>query len=417
MFSWAKPELSLCKRTVEGIAPALAALALLWLVLAVLTPASAQASLPWKIHLYAIPFVDGTGIFAFTGDISNICQDGKITFTAEFLGSPTTFPGDYDPVKGIYTGVLNSFFPPDTNIYKASLKAVCVSPVVGKLETDRIIFTRYYYDKNSAMPTPIISDDQLAEMELNSSSLSRSHFIIVMDAHAVPDILPTGVEPIGRPYSFRASGGTSVTDNKTPLKIFFQDTFLGGASPLTLRIFEWNSPSNSWIDTGNHSLRVPLLGFPHLNKPADKFSTYILASTPQWCDSFTSDIGLEDSQNMMRTAGKLQLEIDAASGSATSTPFTPTLPLLGWQTVSTSANVPTGTNLKVSVLSQAGQVLKANVTSGQSLNDIDRKLHPSLKLQVQMTTLVSGTTPELLDWCLLANVVNSEVFLPLVVKP
>jgi hypothetical protein len=281
---------------------------------------------------------------------------------------------------------------------------------------DPIPFRRYHYENNQQDDTHILSRDNLAELTLSKNSLNGDqHYIIVMDTNALPSGLPIGVKDIGLlPYSFSASGATSQSNKDMILQLYYLDNFLGGANPLTLRIFEWDAPNDAWVDAENQNLSAPVGNFPNLNKATKKFTAYILGSTPRWCDSFTSNIGLETLNSVRRDAGALKLNPAATTGTATSKPYTPTLPLKAWQSVTYTPKTPDDTNLIVRVLGQNNQVLKSKVKPGQSL-DIDPDLHPSLKLQVEMSTTSPGTSPELLEWCLLADVTD-EVYLPLVIK-
>jgi hypothetical protein len=420
MSNWTKFKLRLSSRLIWGAINSIS-LALVFLGLAFVVPmaTSAQrpfappqisllADIPWSIHLYASPSSDGTGLTAFTGKTADICKNGRLTFFAD-TGVPTPFPGTYKPDEGFYSGSLGGFFPAGTAPEQGFLDVRCELDNGDKLISDHpIIFWRYYYN---GVEIDLPSDDHNAILRLFTNSLVGPHYIIVMDTNGLPGGLPVGIQAIGLPYSFRASGAVFDSINTMSLDLYYSGTILGAADPLTLRIFEWDAPNDTWTDTGNQTLST--LQGSRLNKPATKFTTYILGSTPRWCDSFTSGIGLETLNGIIRTAGTLHLNANA--GTAIGKLYTPTLPLRAWQSVSYTANIPAGTNLIVSVLSQNNQVLKPNVTSGQSLADIDPGLHPGLKLRVEMSTTLPGTTPELLEWCLLADVTD-EIYLPLVFK-
>jgi hypothetical protein len=431
MFGWREFQFSLSGKLIAvAITPILLALIFLSfaLVMPIITSAqeplppsqiSLQTESPWNgIHLYASPDSPptGRGLFAFTGKTPNLCQNGKVEFRPELLGVPAPFEGIYDLDEQTYSGYHNNFFKdPYTKTQVGKLKVECVLSNGDKLVAGPIIFWRYTYT-GPAIEVP--SDDGNAVLGLSSNSLSGDRYVIVMDANGLPDPLLPGVKDVGlRPYSFRASGLTAASNNDMYLDLYYLNSFLGGADPLTLRIFEWDAPNHKWADTGNQSLQVPVNGFPHLNKLTKKFTTYVLGSTPRWCDSFTSGIGLETQNGITRDTGAetLKLNASATTGTATSKPYIPTLPMLAWQSVSYTSNTPAGTQLTVSVLSQNNQVLKANVTSGQSLADINPLTYPRLKLRVEMSSTSPGTSPELLEWCLLADVTN-EVFLPLVLK-
>ncbi len=375
---------------------------------------SPQTDLPWNIHLYASPTSpDGVGLWAFTGETSNICQ--KVTFNAEFLGVPTPFAGAYDPDENIYIGFLDSFFAPGTDTQVGSLEVVCDLATGDRLVTNPIIFTRYHFD-GTEMTIP--SDDGRAKLTLNSNSLNPSHYIIVMSTNALPTTLPLGVKAIGLPYSFRTFVTTPHSDGPMLLNLIYQG-LLGQEDPLTLRILTWDVATKSWLDSGDQGLSV--LGEARLNKTTAQFTTYILGSTPRWLDSFTTGIGLATKDNIKRipVEGKLTLDTISGTGLVTGTaislPYTPTMPIRTWQTVSYTANIPAGTSLAVSVLGQNYEILKANVTPGQSLTGIDPALHPSLSLRVDMST-TSTSSPELFDWSLLVEPAYEQVYLPIIIR-
>ncbi len=378
---------------------------------------SLQTDYPWTIHLYAspaspsptIPPTGDRGLYAFAGKTTTRCKNGKVTFNAKFLGVPTAFEGIYNSDANLYSGFLDIFFDPVTNTQVGELQVVCDLPDGDKLVAGPITFWRYYYTPTQTIEVPSAGSNAI--LTLFPNGLTAPSYIIVMDANGFPDVLPVGVKAIGLPYSFRASGLIFESNNNMDLVLRYSDSLLGGADRLTLRILEWDAPNDTWADTGDQTL-LPSVD-PRLNKPTKKFTTYILGSTPRWCDSFTSGIGLEPPNGIRRDAGTLKLEDTATTGTATSKPYTPTLPLRAWQSISyTTANTSAGRSLSVSVLSQDNQVLKANVHSGQSLSGL---LHPSLKLKVEMSTTSPGNSPQLLEWCLLADVTD-EVYLPIVIK-
>jgi hypothetical protein len=377
-----------------------------------------QTEIPWSIHLHAIPASPptGRGLFAFAGKTPDICrnakgEEGKVTFLAELLGVPTAFDGIYDSDDSNYSGFLDNLFDSGTHTQVGELKVGCFLPNGDILGTSEIVFWRFHY---TGTLTAIPSEDNNAILTLFPTSLDNPHYVIVMDTNGLPDKLPAEVQPISPPYSFRASGGATESDGPMSLELYFSDTILGEADPLTLRIFEWDAATDTWVDPGNQAL-LTLQG-TRINKPTTKFTTYILGSTPQWCDTFETNLGLETSSMVKRVGGRLKLEDSALSGTATSTPYTPTMRIRAWQTVSYTTEITAGTSLTVSVLSLDNEVLKVDVLPGHSLSDIDPELHPSLRLQVEMSTASPGTSPELLVWCLVAEPAIYVVFLPVVIK-
>ena len=376
---------------------------------------STQATLPWSVHLYVTPFSPptGRGIFAFAETTTNDCQDGEVTFNAEFIGAPTPFEGKYEAANQWYLGRLDSFFNAGTNTQIGTLNVQCNLSNGDKRVSPTIKFVRRYYP-NDGSEVDVPSDDGNALLRLFSASLNNPHHIVVMDANGLPAALPNGIQAIGLPYSFRASGTTFASDQNMSLSLFYSTITLGKADPLTLRIYEWDTV-NGWLDTGTHNLSTLQR---QVNKATTKFTTFILGSGPKWQNSFTSSGGVESMVNLFRNpiSESLQLSTNMLTGTGISTPYTPTLTLKSWQAVSYNAKIPANTTLNVSVLSKDGTVLKSNVPSGESLSDIDPIKYPSLKLRVEMTSTSSSISPELLDWCILAQTTSPTIYLPLVIK-
>lgn len=369
----------------------------------------------WLVHLYASPGSDGLGLWAFTGKVADICEE--VEFIAD-RGSPAPFDGEYSPGEGIYSGFHNNFFIDTTDIQSGTLEVRCTLPEGEILDTEAIEFKRYYYaNDNSPAPVPVDSPDNgKASLNLFSTSLYAPHYIIVMTTNALPGALPSDVKSVGFPYSFRSFITTFDSDNPMSLAIGSSDIELGTVNPLTLRIFEWNV--DRWIRSDQYSVTT-FESLPRLNRATTKFTTYILGGTPHWLDSFTSELGIGAKNNIkpiLNSGGRLKLEdVGLLTGTLTSKPYTPTLPLKSWKSISYTANVPPGTGLTVSVLSRDGAVLIDQASPGQSLTDLDPSLYPSLKLRVEMTTTIA-TSPELFDWCLLAEPAGYGVYLPVVVK-
>jgi hypothetical protein len=375
---------------------------------------TSQAILPWSIHIYASPTIspDNTGLYASTGKTPDLCQDGQVTFNAEFLGAPTPFDGTYEAGTGIYVGSLSGFFEAGTQTQSGRLYVECDLPNGDRLVSDSIIFYRYY-DPNGSSDVPVLSSDNLAELTIFSNSLTQTAYVIVMETSALPAALPAVVKQISLPYSFRAAGDASAqiftSDNPMELTLRYSVPFLGGADPLTLRVFEWDAPANSWRNLGQQNLLTAV--DPRLSKATTQFTTYVLGSTPLWLDEFTSSAGIETGQtvNIERLVldDKVVLTYPAEPGLLISKPYTPTLPLKAWHSISYTTYLTAGTQITVSVLGADGQVLKPNVPSGESLADLDPATHPSLRLRVEMSSS-SGESPALLAWSILADVTTEE---------
>jgi len=387
-----------------------------------------QAEFPWNLHLYGYATApNGDGLWIYTGETGAVCAD--IAFDAEIIGSsPTPLDVEYLSDERIYRGFLDDFFKKPgiekEHTVEAELTVKCTLENGDKLVTPPIKFWRYYYDPTNPNPTPIPADDNMAVLTLNANSLDTAQHIIVMQANALPGPLPVGTNLIGFPYSFRSYGTIFVSDGTMLLELFYNQTILGDENPLTLRIYEWDLVNEKWRDVGDQRLSVSIN--PGLNKTVTRFTTYALVSTPRWRDGFHSESGLDTMDNVQYNPNPFLSQLELAdtsvslasshitTGMATSQPYTPTIKLGRWDSISYTASITPRTSLTVSVLSLTGQMLQANVQPGDSLSSIDPASHPSLRLRVDMATTVSGTTPILDEWSLLAR--PPEVYLPIVVK-
>jgi hypothetical protein len=186
---------------------------------------------------------------------------------------------------------------------------------------------------------------------------------------------------------------------------------------------EWDADDKNWRYPEAQNLDLSQPDAPKLNKATTEFTTYILGRTPLWFDGFTTNMGLDSTESIdhITATGKLKLSDSVLTGTAVSTPYTPTglgclTQIQAWETVSYTANITTGTSLTISVESLNGEVLLTNVSPGQSLSGIDPKLYPGLRLRVDMSTTAPGTSPELLDWSILVNPGPYEACLPIILK-
>ncbi len=369
-----------------------------------------QATL-WTVPFYAIPGGnDGTAITAFTGKVPDICNDDA-KFFVEYKGAKAPIETQYN--GGIYTGHEDDFFPPGTNIEVADIEIVCGSPA---LETPPLIIRRYFVDNTE--DTTITAEDGNAQLILNENSLNVDKYIIVMPTNALFQPFPEGIKIIGEPYSLGASGADFSSDGDMIINLFYPNTGLGEVNPLTLRIFKWIAADDEWRQ---------LEGFPnpvnesYLSQTTKNFTTYILVSTPHWLDRFTSTDGIDADTRMNITLltgdeGRLELDNKSMPGMALSLPYTPTLTLESWNSISYTAIISNASALTVTVLALDNTPLITNVVPGQALTSVNPNQYPSLKLKVEMDPAPGKISPQLLDWSILADVKLSKVYLPLVIK-
>jgi hypothetical protein len=372
----------------------------------------------WNVHLYAIPGSDATTLNVAVENVGNSCQ-GDVEFVAQYQGSsPTPVKGLEDPGNDRYVAVIPDFFPGCssqfcTAIESGTLKVTCDQP---ELASRTVNFRRYYAP--SGLEETIISTDNSAQLDTFATSLSAGHYVIVMPTNAAPGTPPSGVTLISESYTFRPSGLLNFSDENMSVSLDYRAESLGGANPLTVRMYEWDLVGREWLDVGEQTNFIT--GGPRISKPSKNFTTYVLGTGPLWCDGFNENIGLElDSlDNVIRLladSGKLKLDNTTLPGSAVSQPYTPSMMIDAWKTISYTANITAGSQLMVSVLSADKTILIPDIESGGSLAAINPTDHPSLRLQVEMST-TSGNSPELFDWCILAKSKLSNVYLPVILR-
>lgn len=381
-------------------------------------PKPAEQGNLWAVHLYAIPGSDATSLYTAVENVGNSCQEGNIEFRAKYGGSSTPVLGLKDGGEDRYVAVIPDFFPgcsplPCTAIEYGTLEVVCKQP---QLASRTLNFRRYYAPDDAE--TNIYSDDGSAILRIFPSSLDGGRYVIVMATNIWPGGSPPGVQFVGEPYSFRASGLIPQSDENMSLTLNYSNELIGETDSLTARLFEWDTVQKVWLNTGDQTNSNS--GGDHVNKATKRFSTSILGTTPLWCDGFSDNRGLEISSvtninRLLADGGKLKLDITSLPGTAMSKPYTPTMALEAWGTVSYTTIIPLGANITVSVLSLTGTTVISNVSPGDSLANIDPDLHPSLRLGVEMST-TSGESPELFDWCLEAQPDFINVYLPLILK-
>lgn len=371
----------------------------------------------WNVHLYAIPGSDATTLNVAVENIGNSCQ-GDIVFTAQYQGSsPTPIKALEDPGVDRYVAPIPNFFPgcaslPCTAIEAGTLEVTCDQP---ELASRTVNFRRYYVPEGQ--DETVVSHDGNAQLLTFTTSLSDGRYVIVMPTNATPGTLPLGVIQISEAFTFRPSGLLNFSNQNMQVVLGYESDRLAEANPLTVRLYEWDLVQKNWLDVGE---QTNLTIDTRVSKATRNFTTYVLGTGPLWFDGFEENIGLElDSlDNVIRLLadnGKLKLENTSMPGGAVSKPYTPSLTIEAWQTISYTANITAGSQLTVSVLSADNTVLIPDIASGGSLAAIKPTDHPSLRLQVEMST-TSGDSPELFDWSILAEPKINNIYLPMITK-
>jgi hypothetical protein len=403
-----------------------------------------QTSNSWNVYLNVIPNTDGSSLNIDAQDVSVSCPSnvffrvwygGFATFMpiilspnpannienlgeepASYLNLPSAgddsrleafgeYPGIPAPGNpGRYVSKISNFFPlcqnpPCTEIQVGRIEVICDSP---QLSTRTTSFRRYV---SSGSDTTIVSPDALAELKILSSTLSMtSQFVIVISSNGLPALPPSDVVPMGPAYVFNSSDVSNSSDEDMYLSLHYSAVSIGNVDPLSVRIFEWTpaeGESGIWRDVGeqrrwhNGNQRV-------ISKTTKNFTTYMLAISPRWCDNFsdTEGLNLERSINIT-TENKLTLKVPSQPGMALSRAYNPPMMFDAWKSITYTAHVSPEATLTISVLDGSGNIVMGNVNSGDSLTNINPSTYPSLTLRAEMSPTPEGTSPELLEWCLL----------------
>ena len=130
------------------------------------------------------------------------------------------------------------------------------------------------------------------------------------------------------------------------------------------------------------------------------------ATTTMFSDSFADTSKLASQTDTRVSGGSLILTDESLSGSALSNSIAPTA-LDGWGVLSATLSTPSGTSLVVHVDDGSGTPLPDAVLAGNiagfssfpvSLTGIATSSYPVLKLEANLTSEATTTTPSLLDW-------------------
>ncbi|HEX8947014.1 MAG TPA: carboxypeptidase-like regulatory domain-containing protein [Candidatus Paceibacterota bacterium] len=125
-------------------------------------------------------------------------------------------------------------------------------------------------------------------------------------------------------------------------------------------------------------------------------------------DTFADESKLATTSNLHAVGGGLEISGGALSGSATSTPISPSH-LSAWGNLTASLSVASGSGARVYVYDGAGALLPESVLPGNSagfatfpvsLASVSTSTYPALALDVVATTSDPAIVPELLDWSL-----------------
>ncbi|MFQ5340108.1 MAG: hypothetical protein ACE5F6_01030 [Anaerolineae bacterium] len=361
------------------------------------------------LFLDIVPSLDGTELFISAGGVGEL--SGRV-FANVGIG-----PGSHErSYTMVYSDTVQSYigtavgFTPGMNA-SAPLN---ITTTTG-LDTGAVEFNRAYVP---ASTTQIIrSTDGNLELRLVSAdTITYDTYVAVVPSFAPPGPAPLGHRLIGSTYSVRAAGALLETDRPMNLRLYYNETLLGGPDPHTLAIFAWDAAHRRWDRLGGRLFS----DWRYLSVATCRFTTYALMTTSVWHDDFDDFSGLDAAEfNNVTLGGTLEdgalvLATTPGSGTAISRPIMPTMPIDSWGRLTFAGRVdPPTTTLRVDVLGADGAQLLAGVASGASLDRIDPAEHPSLRLRVTLSSTAAGETPALTAWDLRWRV-GKRLYLPLI---
>ncbi|NJN66063.1 MAG: hypothetical protein HC884_04770 [Chloroflexaceae bacterium] len=262
----------------------------------------------------------------------------------------------------------------------------------------------------------VSSDGLLRMIWLSADALPDNTYLAISPGLAPPGPIPAGHQVIGSTYTVRASGSLVTTDAPLLLELAYDPSLLSGIDPHTLDVFTWDAnPDNPrWV-----ALNAQLDDQDNLlSVSTSRLATYALLATPSWRDEFLTTSSLDVITNVVTLASSLTLSDTTHTGTAVSQLITLSEGDGAWDTITfTAVADPPDTTVTVDILDAAGNVLLADVGSGDSLQSIDPARHDAIKLRATLASTVEDESPTLERWQVSQTIASeSLVYLPLIVR-
>lgn len=363
----------------------------------------------------AVPGADGTEIFV---SVSGVNGGGNPIFLTVDPGSGGgNHKGGYAMTLSGTTYLATAIgFAPGEDVGSDGDDTMSITTTVGSqvVGTGEINFERAFVETGQPETISVDNGDFVLEF-LNTNSFQSNTYVLVMSTNAPPGPLPFGSHLVGNSYNLRPSGSLTASQKLMTLNLKYLEPLPGGSDPHSLTILRWDALSGVWQAVGG-----TLFADSHLVTLATKsFGVYALATTPQWHDAFSelSLSGVSNRSNTVRGPGQAIILDNAASGSVTSIPITPS-GADQWGTLTFSATLPASTSLTVDVLDATNSVVLADVSSGTDLAaaGVDLTTYPSLKLRANLSAVSPPQSPSLHEWSLTWGVEIHQAYLPVVMK-
>jgi hypothetical protein len=280
------------------------------------------------------------------------------------------------------------------------------------LDSGEHAFRRYYVPP--ATPRTLVWPDGAFELDIPTAKpFATATYLAAVPSWGLPQRLPLGHRQAGEVYSVRASG-TSAANRPLVLRMYYKEALQQGADPHWLAILYWDAGHDRWsrLDGALFSDRE------YLSAPVDRLTSYALAFTPTWRDTFNDHTGLSGWSSVVWGGTPedpaLVLASGARSGQAISVPI-PAPAESRWGRLRYTATAdPPSQILTVDLLRPDGTVVRSDVPSGADLSDLLASQYPALRLRARFVSTVAGASPALYAWQLAWRADAHRCYLPLI---
>lgn len=371
------------------------------------SPAGASTLAP---VLDIVPSEDGTALYISAGGVGELQGSVFVNLDVGPGHDKHSYAMTYSNTTSAYVATAAGL-DPATGVYGS----LSITTTLG-LDSGLVDFQRAYLPA-STIQTVSSVDGNLELSLVTTDTLPSQAYVAIAPSYAPPGPLPVGYRLVGSVYNIHASGALVVSDRPMSLRLYYNDAFLAGADPHTVRILTWNVTAQRWDEVESRLFYEQ----SYLSAPVSRFAPYALASTPAWRDEFEGVDGLSfpeglDNITLGGTPASRALVLAGTPGTgvAISRPITPTAGAVWDRLTFAGSAAPPTTTLAVDLLSSDGTVLLADVPSGVSLAGIDPDQAAAVKLRARMSSNASAETPTLDWWQVTWQVPAHKVYLPAV---
>lgn len=378
------------------------------------TGAAAQGA-GFAPFLNVVPSQDGTGLLVSAGGVGQLPGEVFANVGIGPTGRKGGWTMTYSDTVEAYVANVVGFSP--TLSEEGSIN---ITTTTG-LQTGDVSFLRAYVQAGLERPLDIDSADGNLRLTIaNTDTFATEVYVAVAPSYGPPGPLPAGYRTVTSFYSVRASGAIAQVERPMLLRLFYNQTTLAGADQRTLRILAWDAFTGQWEEMGGRLLAEQQVKVAAIHR----FTTYVLAATTTWHDTFDDFDGIDftRSSNVTNSGAPqnrtMVLRNTPGEGVLVSQPITPPAGFTEWGIIAyAKSDDPPATSLTMDVLDADGELLLADVASGADLAGLlGPERHPTIRLRANLTATESGLSPVLEDWQISWSVTAHRLHLPLVVR-